>query len=275
MKSFARLPRQYATFEGHRVAYVDIGNGPTLLLLHGLGGTADFWQPVAELLQPNFRLIIPDLLGFGFSDKPRLTYSLARHMGAILAVLRAAQATSLHTLIGHSAGCVIAVALLASGQVQTTQVVLAAAPFPSPRYPVRQELVTRAFFNTLLDKPRIARFDDAIWRTLWPVLRWIGMWRIPDYLHGGLAGFMEYSADSYYGTVNEVLLRTDIEPLLPALQSIPILLIYGTTDETVPLSHGHRLQTLLPNATLIQPLGGHYAVIHEALPMFQAWLTSG
>ena len=37
-----RLPRQFCTFEGQRLAYVQLGAGSAVLLLHGLGGTADF-----------------------------------------------------------------------------------------------------------------------------------------------------------------------------------------------------------------------------------------
>jgi pimeloyl-ACP methyl ester carboxylesterase len=65
-----RLPRHYCTFEGHRLAYVQVGAGPAVLLLHGLGGTADFWQPLVSVLAASHTVICPDLLGFGFSDKP-------------------------------------------------------------------------------------------------------------------------------------------------------------------------------------------------------------
>jgi len=47
-----RLPRQFCTFAGHRIAYVQVGAGPAVLLLHGLGGTADFWQPLIAALAP-------------------------------------------------------------------------------------------------------------------------------------------------------------------------------------------------------------------------------
>ncbi len=49
-----------------------MGTGPVVLLLHGLGGTADFSQPIARALARTYTVICPDLLGFGFSDKPRV-----------------------------------------------------------------------------------------------------------------------------------------------------------------------------------------------------------
>ena len=59
-----RLPRRYTSHEDLRVAYVCIGAGPPTLLLHGLGGTADFWQPVIERIAGHHTVIAPDLLGF-------------------------------------------------------------------------------------------------------------------------------------------------------------------------------------------------------------------
>jgi pimeloyl-ACP methyl ester carboxylesterase len=116
------------------MAYAVIDEGSAMLLLHGLGGTADFWQPIARDLARTHTVICPDLLGFGFSDKPRVAYTPARHAGAIMAVLRAVEMTALHTVEGHSCGGVVAVALLAAGAARIDRLALAAAPYPSPRF---------------------------------------------------------------------------------------------------------------------------------------------
>jgi pimeloyl-ACP methyl ester carboxylesterase len=49
-----RLPRHFCTFAGQHIAYVQLGAGPAVLLLHGLGGTADFWQPLIAALAPTY-----------------------------------------------------------------------------------------------------------------------------------------------------------------------------------------------------------------------------
>ncbi len=48
---------------------------PPVLLLHGLGDEADTWRHVLPLLQPDYRVLAPDLPGFGRSDKPRRRYT--------------------------------------------------------------------------------------------------------------------------------------------------------------------------------------------------------
>ncbi len=273
MTRFERLPRHYAEIAGLRVAYAQLGSGPPILLLHGLGGTADFWEPLVERLAPHATLICPDLLGFGFSDKPSGPYSLARHTLAMLAVARASGHQQFHAVVSHSAGGVIAIALLASGLIRTERLALAASPYPSPRFPVRQELVTRAWFARLLDNRRLAQIDDVIIRhAVWPVVTRFA--RVPPYLHGGFAGMLDYSVESFYGTAQELLFTTNIEPLLPYLPRVPTLLLYGRNDHTVPLLHGQRLHAALPYATFTQTPDGHYGVINERLPTLLSWLTS-
>lgn len=58
------------TWRGHRVFYRDEGEGEPLLLLHGVPTASWAWHRVWPLLLPRHRLIAPDLLGFGLSDKP-------------------------------------------------------------------------------------------------------------------------------------------------------------------------------------------------------------
>ena len=69
----------YLDLHGDRVAYRDSGDssGPeTLLLIHGMAGSSTTWRDVMPRLAKNYRVIAPDLLGHGLSDKPRGDYSL-------------------------------------------------------------------------------------------------------------------------------------------------------------------------------------------------------
>ena len=72
------------TLHGDRVAYRDEGAGEVLLLVHGMGGSSNSWSGVIPLLAKKYRVIAPDLLGHGESDKPRGDYSV----GAFAVLLR-------------------------------------------------------------------------------------------------------------------------------------------------------------------------------------------
>jgi len=57
--------------EGHGIFYRDVGDGPALVCIHGFPTASWDWHRIWDGLTARFRVIAPDLLGFGFSDKPR------------------------------------------------------------------------------------------------------------------------------------------------------------------------------------------------------------
>src|SRR3954449_4425157 len=97
------LTRETRVVHGHRRAFVRAGSGPPLLLLHGIGNTAQTWAGVMGRLAESHTVIAPDLLGHGDSDKPRGDYSIAAYangMRDLMSVLDIEQAT----VVGHSLG---------------------------------------------------------------------------------------------------------------------------------------------------------------------------
>jgi pimeloyl-ACP methyl ester carboxylesterase len=94
---------KYLQLHGDRVAYRDAGSGETLLLIHGMAGSSDTWRAVIPQLAKKYRVVAPDLLGHGQSDKPRGDYSLGafavwlRDLLDELGVTRA-------TIVGQSLG---------------------------------------------------------------------------------------------------------------------------------------------------------------------------
>ena len=62
--------------DGSKIRYFEVGTTKeTLLLLHGLGASAERWESVIPLFAKKFRVIVPDLIGFGYSDKPMIDYT--------------------------------------------------------------------------------------------------------------------------------------------------------------------------------------------------------
>lgn len=76
---------RYITLGGHRHHYIETGrSGHTMLLLHGLSSSLDFYEQVIPSLARSFRVLALDFLGFGLSDKPRNTdYSLELYASLI------------------------------------------------------------------------------------------------------------------------------------------------------------------------------------------------
>ena len=62
--------------DGNTIRYVEEGNSTeNLLLIHGLGASAERWEHVIPQFAKNYRVLVPDLIGFGLSDKPVVDYT--------------------------------------------------------------------------------------------------------------------------------------------------------------------------------------------------------
>lgn len=64
---------------GSQMAYIDVGEGPAVLFLHGNPTSSYIWRNIIPYVLPHARCIAPDLIGFGDSDKPDIDYRVADH----------------------------------------------------------------------------------------------------------------------------------------------------------------------------------------------------
>ena len=71
-------PQKFTNVDGYTIRYLDYGppDGKTLILLHGIGASAERWSRVIPALSKYFHVIIPDIVGFGYSDKPAVEYTM-------------------------------------------------------------------------------------------------------------------------------------------------------------------------------------------------------
>jgi pimeloyl-ACP methyl ester carboxylesterase len=127
---------------GQKIHYVEAGSGPTLILLHGLGGSTQVWQFNIAPLAEKYHVVVPDQIGFGKSDKPLVNYRIRTYVDFLdqfckeLKIERA-------TLIGNSMGGWIATMFTAAFPDRVDKLVLVdAAGYAPPK-----DLDTRTFFG--------------------------------------------------------------------------------------------------------------------------------
>src|SRR6185312_3857866 len=96
---------RFVSLNGHRVAYRDEGDpaAQPLLLVHGVASSSLAWVPLLNHLSGNYRVIAPDLLGHGQSDKPRADYSLGGFAVFLRDFLDELD-VPVATVVGHSLG---------------------------------------------------------------------------------------------------------------------------------------------------------------------------
>ena len=108
---------------GYNRAFVLAGEGPAILLLHGIGMNHRTWLPVLPALARNFTVIAPDLLGHGESDKPRADYSIAGYANGMRDLLTYLNIPAV-TVVGNSLGGGIAMQFAYQFPQMTERIVL-------------------------------------------------------------------------------------------------------------------------------------------------------
>ena len=112
-----------ATVYGAKIHYQEAGSGPAVVLLHGLGGDSSNWAPTIGPLSKKFRVIAPDQIGFGRSDKPFINYrvsTLVDFLAGFLKELKVERAT----LVGNSLGGWTALAFALAHPQKVDRIVL-------------------------------------------------------------------------------------------------------------------------------------------------------
>jgi len=70
------VEEKFIEIDGNKIRYLESGNSKkTLVLIHGLGASAERWNKVIPMFAKQFRVVVPDLIGFGYSDKPLVDYT--------------------------------------------------------------------------------------------------------------------------------------------------------------------------------------------------------
>jgi pimeloyl-ACP methyl ester carboxylesterase len=259
--AITHLSRTLTLEPGLRIHYYEAGapSAPPLVLIHGLGDEADTWRHVLEPLAATYRVIAPDLPGFGRSSHPRRAYSLgffARTLAQLLAGLGVERAT----LVGSSMGAAIAQRIALGQPDRVTRLVLLDGALPvgqSGRPPA-----TLWWFLTPgvgeLAYTSLRRSQDQAYATLRPYyadldalpeqdrafLRervWARVWS-----SGQRRAFL---STLRWLAVERVLRARELRARLAGLH-VPTLLVWGEHDQVVARAEGEALAALLPNARL-------------------------
>ena len=127
-------PSYATTSDGLRTAYVDEGSGPTVLLLHGEPSWGYLYRHVVPVLvEAGFRCVVPDLVGFGRSDKPAAVgdYTYARHVEWVRALALDVLDLNDVTLVGQDWGGLLGLRLVAEHPERFAGVVAANTGLPT------------------------------------------------------------------------------------------------------------------------------------------------
>jgi pimeloyl-ACP methyl ester carboxylesterase len=197
-------------------------------------------------------------------------YTPALHARAVAAVLRATDTTTLHALVGHSCGGVVAVALLASGAARATRLALVAAPHPSPRFPARKELLKSPGDRLMLPWMPLAHLVHLVFSVFWPLLRHLPYRTILPARGSATWSILLRVMLAQRRSVGFARISTR-----SCLRCRTALRCCSMDRNIVPLIHGERLHAALSSSQLKLLADGHYAVLDQGRRSLVDRITSG
>lgn len=251
---------------GHRVEYLSGGQGETLLLLHGFGADKSNWVRVAKYLTPHFRIIAPDLPGFGQSSKlPGERYGIDDQVERVHALARALALDSFH-VGGNSMGGEIAGVYAARYPAEVKSVwLLAPGGVASARRSELQERIAKG------ENPLFVSDVDGFERLLDFVF--VARPYIPRAIERYLAA--QAIANRPFNEKIGNDLRDHPIALEVAAKGLkaPTLIVWGDHDRLVDVSGAQILASVMPKAKVVVMTNvGHIPMVERPRETAEAFL---
>jgi pimeloyl-ACP methyl ester carboxylesterase len=254
---------------GHRVGFLRAGEGPLIVLVHGITSSSEIWRPVIRRLARDHTVVAPDLLGHGRSAKPRGDYSLGAYASGIrdlLGVLGYERGTA----VGHSLGGGVAMqfayqfpeycerlALISSGGLgHQVNPLLRAATLPGSE--VVLPLITH-------------RWALQAGEAVGAAVGRLGLRFGPDVAEvaRGYASLGDGAArHAFLHSLRAVIdaggQRVSALDRLYLAEQMPLLVIWGRDDPIIPVEHGRYAHALIAGSELVELEGaGHFPMLDD------------
>jgi pimeloyl-ACP methyl ester carboxylesterase len=228
------------TVFGQSIHYFDVGSGPVVVLLHGLGSRKDDWLPVLEPMAQKYRLLVPDQIGFGKSDKPLLDYSVQTYVDFLNEFLRQLKVEKA-SLVGESLGGWIAalyVAEIGGGAhlVPVEKLVLVDAAGLKQDQPIPD-----------LNPSSLAAMRGVLEAVFYDT-SWVNEDALRKIFTDKLAVHDGYTVRSFLG--NPTREKERLDDRLASIKA-PTLVVWGKQDKLLPIASGERYAAGIVGAKMV------------------------
>jgi pimeloyl-ACP methyl ester carboxylesterase len=239
------------------------GAGEPVVLIHGFPTSSHLWAGVVPLVPAGYRVIVPDLMGFGRSDPPLATgpagdLSVRGHADRILALLDELRVERA-CLVGHGIGAAIALSVADRRPGRVTRVCLVNA-VTAASWPSRQAQLARAVAAASALFPSWALLSLVRRMLARDLPASIHVAHVPDqYLR-------PFSAPGGSAILVRHLRALSARPALPPPSQRfagPTAIVWGAQDDVLPIADARLLHTAIPQATLDVISGGHIAPVES------------
>ncbi len=250
---------QLERFKEDGISFLRGGAGEAFVLLHGIPGSAFTWQQTGVLLQEQFQVIIPDLVGFGESDSPRGDYYMIQQANSLHELLSNLGITSAY-LAGHDFGGPVLLTMMrlfpdfeVKGLILSSTNVFTDTFIPLPLRMAKVPFLGDPFFKMMagnlagmrmMYQQAFVNKSDTSWE------------RFRSHL---TKGGMELTAKIFQRSLADLKANySEIQAMLPGID-VPTLVLWGAKDPFFPVSVGQRTHGAIKNSVLkTYPETGHF-----------------
>jgi pimeloyl-ACP methyl ester carboxylesterase len=259
------LPPQgrFVDVDGARIHYVEMGQGPTIVMIHGLSGqTRHFTYALADRLSQDFRIVLIDRPGSGYSQRARGASARLRAQGATIAKAIRALKLDKPLLVGHSMGGGVSLAIALDDPDIVGGLALIAplthpvdkAPEPFEPLVIESDLRRRLIAWTLATPLGIKNGPKILAHVFAPD-------PVPADFPVKAGGLLNLRPSAFRSASQDLVAANDdlydMVKLYPSL-TMPVSILYGTEDNILdPQLHGVGMKEKLPSVDLQWIGGGH------------------
>jgi 2-hydroxy-6-oxonona-2,4-dienedioate hydrolase len=234
------------TIKGSNIRYREFGErsgtSEHLLFLHGLGSSSDRWIDIPEAFSRHYHAVAVDLIGFGGSDSPQLNYTINTFREFVLDFMSSIQIDDgKTTIIGHSLGGYIAAEIAIENRSMVNRLVLidSSGMLDGPT-PLLEKYLDAAISASHEKVKKV--FEQLVaqsWRVI-PILVDVFINRInrPGAKHAFESAFSN-------STGTQIGLHR-----LKKIQDVPTLVIWGKSDNLIPIEHSKLFEQTIKNSSL-------------------------
>jgi 3-oxoadipate enol-lactonase len=242
----------FADIDGNTLHYVSYGEGPPVVFLHGLGGSSNVWHGVMQAMKQHHHCVAVDLRGHGRSQG-RGKFSIEGWAKDLQKLIRHLELPAV-TLVGHSAGTLIAQYLAQTSPETCDQLVLVGGisyfqPPTADAYRERADLVEAEGLDPLVDA----------------------------WLEGAVSPQSHANASGMVGLLRELFLRNEPAAYAKACRALatapkvrrdeigqPTLIVTGAHDRSTPLAMAEELKASIPVSRVkVLPDVGHWSPLES------------
>ena len=249
------VQENFIKIDGNRIRYLESGNSQdTLVLIHGLGASAERWEKVIPEFSKHYHVVVPDLIGFGYSDKPLADYTpefFSKFLGKFLDISEIKKPN----LIGSSLGGQITAEYASSNPKKIEKLVLVSpAGVMKQSTPALDAYIMAALYPSLQSAKNAFEMMEGTGKEADEkiVQQFIERMQLPN----AKLAFMS----TILGLKNSEVITSKLHFI-----QTPTLIIWGSIDPVIPIQHAQEFVSSIKDCRFYRMDGcGHTPYVQEA-----------